>query len=91
LNNYSTQMVDKSKLAIATSQPQNPIPFLLNYYSIYCLKSLLYLPLSLLVTPWALADRAKKFRVNSRAIFYAFKRMKITRKKNNFVNFFIRL
>jgi hypothetical protein len=28
-----------------------------------------------------LADRAKKFRVNSRAIFYAFKRMKITRKK----------
>jgi hypothetical protein len=27
--NYSTQMVDKSKLAIATSQIQHPIPFLI--------------------------------------------------------------
>jgi len=32
-----------------------------------------------------LADRAKKFGVNPTAIFYALKRMKITRKKNNFV------
>ncbi|MDE5084280.1 MAG: hypothetical protein O4859_24955 [Trichodesmium sp. St18_bin1] len=44
-------MVDKSELAIATSQPQNSILFKLNYYSIYCLKLLLYLALSLLVTP----------------------------------------
>ena len=32
-----------------------------------------------------LADRAKKFGVNTTAIFYALKRMKITRKKNNCV------
>jgi hypothetical protein len=31
-----------------------------------------------------LSDRAKKFAVNQPAIFYALKRMKIT-KKNNFV------
>ena len=46
-------MVDKSEFAIATSQAQNPILFKLNYYSIYCLKLLLYLPLSLQVSPWA--------------------------------------
>ncbi|MCL2926106.1 MAG: hypothetical protein MGF17_16245 [Trichodesmium sp. MAG_R04] len=43
--------LDKNELAIATSQTQNPILLKLNYYSIYCLKLLLYLPLSLLVTP----------------------------------------
>ena len=32
-----------------------------------------------------LADRAKKFGVNTTAIFYALKRMKITIKKNNCV------
>ena len=45
-------MLNKSEFAIATSQAQNPILFKLNYYSIYRLKLLLYLPLSLLVTPW---------------------------------------
>ena len=45
-------MVDKSKLAIATSQIKNRIIFKLNYYSTYCLKWLLYLPLSLQVNPW---------------------------------------
>ncbi|MCL2937193.1 MAG: hypothetical protein MGU50_11790 [Trichodesmium sp. MAG_R02] len=43
--------VDKSKLAIATSQLKISFLFKLNYYSIYCLRLLLYLPLSLLVTP----------------------------------------
>ena len=32
-----------------------------------------------------LSDRAKKFGVNPTAIFYALKKMKITRKKNKFV------
>ena len=32
-----------------------------------------------------LTDRAKKFEVAPSAIFYALKKMKITRKKNNFV------
>ena len=32
-----------------------------------------------------LADRAKKFGVSTSSIFYALKKMKITRKKNNFV------
>ncbi|MDE5075829.1 MAG: hypothetical protein O4749_07155 [Trichodesmium sp. St5_bin2_1] len=44
-------MLNKSEFAIATSQAQNPILFKLNYYSIYRLKLLLYLPLRLLVTP----------------------------------------
>ncbi|MDE5112207.1 MAG: hypothetical protein O4753_13475 [Trichodesmium sp. St7_bin2_1] len=44
-------MVDKSELAIATSQTQNPFILKLNYYSTYCLKQLLYLPLSLQVSP----------------------------------------
>ncbi|MDE5085059.1 MAG: hypothetical protein O4859_29185 [Trichodesmium sp. St18_bin1] len=44
-------MMDKSELAIATSQPQNPILFKMNNYSIYCLKLLLYLPFSLQVSP----------------------------------------
>jgi len=45
MNKESTQMVDKSELAIATSQTQNRFLLKFNYYSTYCLKWLLYLPL----------------------------------------------
>jgi hypothetical protein len=74
-------MVDKSKLAIATSQPQNPIPFLIELLFNLLSQIITISTIKLTCHPMRLADRAKKFRVNSRAIFYAFKRMKITRKK----------
>ena len=53
-------MVDKSELAIATSQTQNSILYKLNNNSIYCLKLLLYLPLSLLVYPVSPNPHPKK-------------------------------